>query len=258
MAVIDMTGEVRGKLTIIGRAENHHSGNAMWNCVCACGRAVLASGISLRRTTRPTRSCGCFAIESKVTHGHTRKGNIHPIYRTWYEMRSRCQVKSHRAYTRYGGRGIYVCERWDRDFTAFIGDIGEKSSASLSIDRINNAGGYTCGKHDLCDDCREKNAPANCKWADDFEQNNNKRTNKVFEHDGRSLTLAQWERETGIDRRTIRSRVVEHGWSIARALTEGVHLCGNAAIRERENVQPCVSDSHAESDALPISPSTTS
>lgn len=89
------------------------------------------------------------------------KGNqsIHPLYRTWADMKRRCYVESRPEYINYGGRGIQVCNRWLSNFWFFVEDMGKRPKG-YSLDRKDNDGNY----------CKK-----NCKWSSRKEQNNNKR-----------------------------------------------------------------------------------
>ena len=59
----------------------------------------------------------------------------------WANMKQRCYNPNIPRYTRYGGRGITVCERWN-SFDNFINDMGPKPHPDLTIDRIDNNGNY--------------------------------------------------------------------------------------------------------------------
>lgn len=153
---IDMTGKVFGRLTVIGFARKTPSRDSMWNCLCECGGSSVVSGSNLRKGH--AESCGCMKSSFKPTHGmrHSRE------YKTWQNMRSRCQRTNNAEYENYGGRGIRVCSEWGA-FENFIRDMGACPSQNHSIDRIDNNGNY------------EK---SNCRWATREVQSANRRAFK--------------------------------------------------------------------------------
>lgn len=95
-------------------------------------------------------------------------------YVSWYAAIRRCYNPKDAAYPDYGGRGIDVCARWrgPSGFEAFAVDVGQ-CPAGLTIDRIDNDGGYWCGK---CEDCLSRGVTGmNCRWATRKEQSANQR-----------------------------------------------------------------------------------
>ena len=97
-------------------------------------------------------------------------------YTIWKDMRKRCNNPSSTNFNRYGGRGISVCERWNK-FENFIADMGERPSDNHSIDRIDNDGNYK---------------PDNCQWATIVEQARNRSNNRNLTIYGKTMSMAEW------------------------------------------------------------------
>lgn len=212
---IDLTGRVCGRLAVIGRAESRRNA-VYWTCRCECGTVKAVASERLR--SGATKSCGCLAREVAASvnrkHGLTSGGSWAPGYSSWNGMIGRCGNAKDPAFANYGGRGIYVCDRW-LDSVAFFEDVGLPPSREYSIDRIDNNGSYTCGK---CSQCQERGQPMNCRWATRLEQSCNRRNNRLLTHDGKTLTLKEWCLRTGLKRSTIEARL-KRGWSDSLALT---------------------------------------
>lgn len=122
----------------------------------------------------------------------------------------RCNKNNHGRYS-YAKKGVSVCDDWF-DYTAFKSWALENGySEGLSIDRIDNSGNYE---------------PDNCRWVTVAGQANNKSNNHLLTHDGKTMTLAEWAKESGINYSTLRSRVNRQGLSMDKA------LCKNTGTRD--------------------------
>ena len=79
-----------------------------WLCECDCGNRTVVQRANL--TSGGTKSCGCYSrdnfLERVTTHGSSQT----PLYNVWHSMHQRCEDMNHKAYQRYGGRGIEVCD----------------------------------------------------------------------------------------------------------------------------------------------------
>lgn len=171
-------------------------------CRCDCGtvkevaRSNLASG--------HTQSCGCLHREAMAkrlnAHGKVKTRE----YISWASMLWRCRNPASAAYAGYGGRGIKVCDRWRRSFTAFLEDMGERPGPGCSIDRIDNDGDYT---------------PDNCRWATAKEQARNRRPTFWITIQGEKKSLAEWCEVYGRPYHRVWCRIRRRGWEPERALT---------------------------------------
>lgn len=170
-------------LTVLQRGPNRQWPNSRptptWKCLCDCGTETTVNASDLARGH--TQSCGCLhevaRAEASVRHGRTGTYE-HDV---WVGMQQRCFNPKNRAYPRYGGRGITVCERW-RTFENFLADMGEAPDG-CTLDRRDNDGPY---------------APENCRWATRSEQGRNRGVNRIVEYAGERITLVELSERTGI------------------------------------------------------------
>lgn len=128
---------------------------------------------------------------SNVKHGLAKTY----IFVCWQQMIQRCYNPKLRAYPHYGGRGIRVCEFLRVSPTNLLRLLGERETSKHSVDRINNAGHYTCGK---CAECFRCGYPMNLRWATVKEQARNRRSNRIVELRGEERCLSEWADIIGI------------------------------------------------------------
>ena len=134
------------------------------------------------------------------------KGNLRhgmygtPTYKSWSEMKSRCGNPKRKDYV-----NVTYCEEWE-DFQNFFKDMGERPH-DTTLDRVDVHKGY----------CKE-----NCRWADRHTQATNKTNSRYLTLNGETKHISEWEKTTGIKRRTISARILNYGWSVEKALTTKV------------------------------------
>lgn len=176
--LIDLTGQKFGRLTVLGRCQDHilpcGAKLTKWSCICDCGNSVDVIGSSLKRGA--TQSCGCLKNETKPNYKH---GMSHTLIHTkWLSMLDRCNCINDNEYKHYGGRGITVCEEWSGKygFENFLKwAMSNGYSDNLTIDRINVNGNYE---------------PSNCRWVGNDTQANNKQNTIWVTYKKETLSLA--------------------------------------------------------------------
>lgn len=180
-------------------------GNGLYQCSCGTQKVMRCANVNRGLS----KSCGCWNIQAikqrSTKHGHSSGGVRTRTYLAWKEMRRRCFDPKRKCYKDYGGRGITICERWD-SYENFLADMGECPDG-LTLERKDVNGNY---------------CPENCCWADCVTQANNKRSSHLITAFGKTQTLAEWAKETGIKIGTVRCRIVDLGWEPEKALTQTV------------------------------------
>lgn len=176
-------GQRFGRWTVIAKTTNGSSAKRRFICKCDCGNTgAVAASVLVHGTSK---SCGCLRAEVTATthriHGHASVKNTSKTYDVWLQMRGRCQRATHKDFKYYGGRGITICERWEK-FENFLADMGE-APLGLTIERRDKNGNYE---------------PGNCSWESRTVQMNNTRLNVlVTEHDG-TFTLKEFSLRNGL------------------------------------------------------------
>ncbi len=198
----DLTGQRFGSWLVLGFEGSHpRNKHSVWRARCDCGREQLMSKPNLGNRGK----CKECAIREQRTHGLAGT----PTYCAWIAMKGRCYNPNDPRYSHYGARGIKVCGRWRYSFEKFLADMGERpvntKTREFSIGRIDNDKDYS---------------PKNCRWENQIEQANNKTNTRYITWNGKTQTLSQWARESGLNRETLRDRIDHYGWSLEDALTK--------------------------------------
>lgn len=163
--VRNLESRVFGKWTVLTRGENYKNGSTRWNCRCQCGLEKLV--LSTHLVSGQSKSCSKCSTPGGPDARAYKHGAKGGIYACWSNMIQRCENSNHPQFKDYGGRGITVCERWRRDYAAFLADMGPRPFPGAHIDRKDNDGGYD---------------PANCHWVTRVENMRNKRNSRRNEH----------------------------------------------------------------------------
>ena len=125
------------------------------------------------------------------------------LYVIWRSMRERCLCKTYRDYPYYGGRGITICDEWS-DYAVFRAwAIANGFGKGMTLDRIDPNGNYE---------------PDNCRWITKGEQQANTRRARMLTIDGKTKSIYEWSRISGVPANVINSRERSLGWPHKQAV----------------------------------------
>ena len=132
-------------------------------------------------------------------------------------MKQRCYNPNRLKYSRYGGRGIKICDEWLNSFDSFYNwAINNGYSSELQIDRIDNDGDY---------------CPENCRWVTLWENTLNRRQSKFLTVNGETLNASIWAERLNISPFTIYWWIREKSKEYAEMrLTEIVNRIGGVPV----------------------------
>lgn len=168
-------------------------------CRCECGKEREVFAFSLRKLEYLVCLCD-------VKSSDDRRAIEQPEWHCYSGMLNRCLNTRDKQYGQYGGRGITVCDKWQKGFWRFLEDMGPRPSSEHSLDRYPNQNGNY--------------EPGNVRWATSKEQQRNMRSNRLLEFRGETRTVAEWAELLGLKSVTIRDRLDRLKWPLEKALTQ--------------------------------------
>ncbi len=180
-----------GKLTVLSVRMVHKNGQyrSYSKCLCDCGVEKEIATSSLKAGL--TKSCGCIkreqTIKKNTTHGKSKMKE----YKHWMYLKVRCNNENGKAFKRYGGRGLSVCDRWSNSFDNFLSDMGRMPTPKHTVERVDNNKGYS---------------PDNCVWATLKEQSKNTSKTIRVEHNGKTQLMADWAKDFNMPVRNLYKR----------------------------------------------------
>lgn len=203
---INLIGQRHGRLTIIEKSDK---GRSWWRVKCDCGNTMEL----LTSRFYVYKSCGCLEKSNRAalgkkttTHGMTET----TLYKKWCGMKARCYNPNTPHYERYGGRGITMCDEWQKSFESFrdwaysVGYEENEHYKNLSIDRIDPNGNYE---------------PTNCRWSTTIEQARNKENSVYVKVDNIKMPLEEVSEKYSIPSCFI-SRRIKKGQSIEEIVAD--------------------------------------
>lgn len=192
-------------VTMEGRGVGRDSSHYYCYCTCLlCGREVDFRRDRLLRGN--FISCGgkgkCYVQRNKVGGGERSR-----LYNIWNGMIARCHNENNPKYGNYGARNVSVCDDWVDDYREFKKWAFKSGySDNLTIDRINNDGGYN---------------PNNCQFVLLKDNSRRKRNTLFISAFGESRMLYDWSLDPRckVTQSLLYHRIRKLGWEPETAIS---------------------------------------
>jgi len=154
------------------------------------------------RTTLATSQNG----ETVISSVTAKSGLDAKIRQAWKTMRQNCSNSNRPMYRYFGGKGIRVCDEWDKSFALFRDwSVAHGCSAALVLKRIDTAKDF---------------APDNCCWIGRNDPRYVTAAPRVVTAWGETKRVADWARDSrcSVSEQTIGYRL-DRGWTGEAAIS---------------------------------------
>lgn len=162
-------------------------------CQCECGKKAWV----YKSNIMSLKSTACLG-HARIKTGDSMRPKTHPLYilnRRWISIRQRCRNKNNVGYKDYGGRGISLCDEWEKYEAFREWALKNGYEKHLTIERVDVNKGYS---------------PSNCKWVPLSEQSSNTRRTKFIEGE----VINHVAKKLNVSRSAVVRRV-NAGWSLS-------------------------------------------
>ena len=173
--VIDHTGEILGKYKFLYQEGFNYRGEMTYAVQCMKCGFIRHGQVYGRLKSRANTKCWHVDDAKKHNNANWYSRRLRRIYT---DMQSRCYNKNNASYSRYGGRGIKICDEWLNNSQVFNDwAIDSGYNDNLTIDRIDNYRGYS---------------PDNCRWVTKEFNCAHQRTTYYVTVNGITHTFPEW------------------------------------------------------------------
>lgn len=150
-------GHRSGKLTVTGYVAGPKRGVSELIVKCDCGRPEYTVAQNNFKHFKSTRCNPCALAKSHETYRKSYWVYADALADDAHRERllnrlsaaiSRCHKETNRAYSSYGGRGIFVCQQWrddKREFLRHVQTLPGWDNPDFEMDRADNNKGYEPG-----------------------------------------------------------------------------------------------------------------
>ena len=167
--LIDLTGQIFGRLTVIQQGGFDKYRNALWLCKCTCGTEKIIVGTSLRSGN--TNSCGCLRDEItrdrvKLTPGLANMRRIFGDYKRIAKRRGHTFDLTEKQFAELIKKDCHYCG-------AKPNNVAKQKKCNGTyiyngLDRIDNTKGYTLDNVVPC--CINCNMAKNTQIIEEFNE----------------------------------------------------------------------------------------